>query len=245
MTWIKICGITNLEDALVAVEAGADAVGFVFYEKSPRNVDPARARHIVLRMPERTEKVGVFVNGAGFQPVDIAREVGLTAIQNTVAYDWSADAQSEMVVAVGGFSRPPKLFLALSASLLQESPEQVKRLTTFSHLRKDSAKHYPKYEGCFDTFFLDSGTLEQPGGTGNAFDWRWAEDLAEQMANSGLKLVVAGGLRPENVAEAIRILHPWGVDVSSGVETRPGKKDPEKVRAFIRAVREADKASQN
>src|ERR1039458_88133 len=82
MTWIKICGITNLEDAEVAVEAGADALGFVFYEKSPRNIEPGVAREIVAKLAGRIEKVGVFVNGSGFGPVDIAREVGLTAIQN-------------------------------------------------------------------------------------------------------------------------------------------------------------------
>ena len=84
MTWIKICGITNLEDAKIAVEAGADALGFVFYEKSPRNIDLRIAREIVAKLPNRVEKVGVFVNGSGFQPVDVAREAGLTAIQNTM-----------------------------------------------------------------------------------------------------------------------------------------------------------------
>src|SRR5215469_6623397 len=158
MTWVKICGITNLEDALVAVEAGADALGFVFYEKSPRNIDSSKARAIVAKLPEKTEKVGVFVNGSGFQPIDTAREVGLTAIQNTVAFDWSGDSKSEMVIAVGGFSHPPKLYLAFPASLLWESEEQVKKLTSVAHLRRDSAARYPKYEGCFDTFFLDSST---------------------------------------------------------------------------------------
>ena len=243
MTWVKICGITNLEDALAAVEAGADALGFVFYDKSPRKILPEQAREIIARLPEKTEKVGVFVNGSGFKPVDTAREVGLTAIQNTVAFDWSADPKSEMVVAMGGFLHPPKLFLAFPASLLRESPRQIKNLTSFAHLRRDSAARYPKYEGCFDTFFLDSGTPQTPGGTGKVFDWTEAGDFAEEMRNSGLKLVVAGGLRSENVSEAISILHPWGVDVSSGVEASPGKKDPGKVRAFIKAVRDYDKAN--
>ena len=246
MTWVKICGITNLEDALVAVEAGADALGFVFYEKSPRNIDPIVARQLVSKLPDRIEKVGVFVNGAGFQPADIAREVGLTAIQNTLGFDGSLEAASEMMVAIGGFSRPPKLFVALPASWVLESPHRISYLSDrFSHLRKDSAARYPNYEGCFDTFFLDSGTPRQPGGTGNVFDWAQAADFAQGMRNSCLKLVVAGGLTPENVGEAMAILRPWGVDVSSGVEARPGKKDPEKVRAFVKAVREADKANSN
>ena len=116
MTWIKICGITNLEDALTAVEAGADAVGFVFYEKSPRNVRAEVARDIVGKLPERVEKVGVFVDGTGFGPVDIARQVGLTAIQNSVGFLPSAAKAPEMVVAFAGFPRPPKLFLCFPAN---------------------------------------------------------------------------------------------------------------------------------
>jgi phosphoribosylanthranilate isomerase len=92
--------------------------------------------------------------------------------------------------------------------------------------------------------FLDSGTPSQPGGTGLAFDWKAARPLVEDM-NKQVNVVLAGGLTPQNVSEAIETLHPWGVDVSSGVEASPGKKDPHKIRAFLRAVREADKASQN
>jgi phosphoribosylanthranilate isomerase len=88
---------------------------------------------------------------------------------------------------------------------------------------------------------LDSGNLRQPGGTGTTFDWEKARGLAEGMRRDGLRLVVAGGLTPENVGDAISTLKPWGVDVVSGVEAQPGKKDPEKVRAFIRAVREIDR----
>jgi phosphoribosylanthranilate isomerase len=241
MTWVKICGITNLEDAKVAVDAGADALGFVFYEKSPRKIEVAAARKIVAKLPDRIEKVGVFVNGSGFGPVDLAREVGLTAIQNTMATNGSADPEFEMTVAAAGFARPPKLFLAFPAAWFQEDTSRIKKLMTrFTHLRKDTAKRYPNYEGCFDTFFLDSSTREQPGGTGNTFDWAKAKRIADEMRDAGLKLVVAGGLTPSNVIEAIRTLAPWGVDVSSGVEARPGKKDPEKVRAFIVAVRRQD-----
>jgi phosphoribosylanthranilate isomerase len=244
MTWVKICGVTNLEDAQVAVEAGADAVGFVFYEKSPRNIEADIAREIVAKLPERVEKVGVFVSGSGFRPVDIARQVSLTAIQNTLGSGPSADPSSEMMVAVAGFSRPPKLFLAFPAGWFFDSVSRVRGLATrFSHLRRDAAARYPGYEGCLDTFFLDSGTLQKPGGTGRAFDWEKATSIAHDMREAGLKLVVAGGLTPANVAEAMRILKPWGVDVSSGVEAHPGKKDPEKVRAFISAVRRADSAA--
>jgi phosphoribosylanthranilate isomerase len=92
-------------------------------------------------------------------------------------------------------------------------------------------------------FFLDPGTPEQPGGSGKVFDWKAAIPIAECINDAGWKTVVAGGLTPDNVSKAMAILHPWGVDVSSGVEAKPGKKDPGKVRAFIQAVREADKAN--
>lgn len=244
MTWVKICGITNLEDALVAVEAGADAVGFVFHEKSPRNIDPEAARKIVEKVPSNLEKVGVFVNGSGFHPVDTARKAGLTAIQNTLGFGDLADIDSKMMLAMAGFQRPPKLFVAFPAAWALENVHRIANLVDrFSHLHRDSASSYPNYEGCFDTFFMDSSTREQPGGTGTVFDWEKAKIIAEHMDELGLRLVVAGGLTAENVAKAISILHPWGVDVSSGVEARPGKKDPEKVRAFIKAVREADQAN--
>lgn len=242
MTWIKICGTTNLEDARVAVEAGADALGFVFYEKSPRKIAAEAAREIVSRLPERVEKVGVFVDTSGFHPVDIVRQVGLTAIQNSLGFLPTVAKAPQMVVAFAGFPRPPKLFLSFPAAWFFGGAEKIKELMEcFSHLRRDISGRPVSPEGCFDTFFLDSGTAQQPGGTGKVFDWEKVVPVAEGMQQHGFKLVVAGGLNSTNVAEAIRILKPWGVDVASGVEARPGKKDPEKVSAFIEAVRQADK----
>lgn len=242
MTWVKICGITDLEDARTAVEAGADALGFVFYEKSPRNITAGAAREIISKLPAQVEKVGVFVDGQGFHPADVAREAGLTAIQNTLAFLPLAGSHPEMMAAFTGFPRPPKLFLSFPSALFFESAEKIEQLADyFSHLRRDISQRPAAPEGCCDTFFLDSGTLQQPGGTGKIFDWEKAAPVAEGMAERGLKLVVAGGLTAGNVADAMRILKPWGVDVSSGVEARPGKKHPEKVRAFIAAVRQADK----
>jgi phosphoribosylanthranilate isomerase len=243
MTWVKICGITNLEDAKVAVDAGADALGFVFYEKSPRNISMHAAREIVTRVPERLEKVGVFVHGNGFEPLDIARQVGLTAIQNTLGFE-SSETETRMMVAMAGFALPPKVFLAFPAERFFAGAGKIGDLASrFSHLRRDVVSRCPGYEGCFDTFFLDASTPERPGGTGKTFDWEKAKPIAEAMDEAGLKLVVAGGLTPENVAEAMRILKPWGVDVSSGVEASPGKKDPQKVHTFISAVRKADGAA--
>ena len=195
MTWVKICGITNLEDAEVAVEAGADAVGFVFYEKSPRNVAPDVAREIVAKLPEQLEKVGVFVDGSGFQPVDIARQVGLTAIQNSVSALPSAESDPQMMVAFAGFPRPPKLFLSFPSALFFGNADMIKELAErFSHLRRDILGRHAIPNGCFDTFFLDSGTLERPGGTGKVFDWEKAVPIAGR--NDGARPQACRGRRP-------------------------------------------------
>jgi phosphoribosylanthranilate isomerase len=241
MTWVKICGITNLEDAQLAVEAGADALGFVFYEKSPRNIEPSVAAEIISKLPEQVEKVGVFVDDSGSRSFDLARQLGLTAIQNNLSFTPSAAKAPQKFFGFAGFVRPPQLFYSLPIRLFLENAENVQGLAeSFAHLRADVPGRPAIPEGCFGTWFLDSGTLQQPGGTGKVFDWERAVPIAEGMKQGGLKLVVAGGLSPANVPEAMRILKPWGVDVSSGVEARPGKKDPEKIRAFIAAVRQED-----
>ncbi len=245
MTWVKICGITNLEDAEIAVAAGADALGFVFYEKSPRNIDPETARKIVAQLPEHVEKVGVFVQGSGVQPAEIILQVRLTAIQSNLIYPPPDSKTPQVAIGPGVWPRPPKLFVSFPITFVLEEAEKTKALAeNFAHLHKrDTLGQPPIPEGVFDTFFLDSGTLVEPGGTGKVFDWEKAVPIAEGMAEGGLKLVVAGGLTPTNVGEAMRILKPWGVDVSSGVEARPGKKDPKEVRAFIAAVRQADQTA--
>jgi phosphoribosylanthranilate isomerase len=224
MTWIKICGITNLEDALIAIEAGADALGFVFYEKSPRNVQPQLVRSIVAKLPLHTEKVGVFVGDA----VDrrIIRQASLTAVQS---HSEPAAPHWPPLVKLGDLSK--KVFYAFSA-------EQISAGGFGGFAWRQGAKDV------VDAIMIDSSNCEKPGGTGKPFDWAETARTASEIGKD-FNIIVAGGLTPENVAEAMRILHPWGVDVSSGVEARPGKKDPEKVRAFIKAVREADKASSN
>lgn len=214
MTWIKICGITNLEDAQSAVDAGADAVGFVFYEKSPRKADPIMARDIVSQLPSTVEKVGVFVDETPLAIADVADKVGLTAVQ--LHMDERTSLQRQVTKR--------KVFLSLPAKIVE--------LT------------WRKKGAAWGTFFplpdnlagilVDSSAV---GGTGKSFNWKEIRAFVSLMGKQN-PIVVAGGLTPSNVAEAIRILKPWGVDVSSGVESSPGKKDPEKVRAFIRAVRE-------
>src|SRR5579863_2493656 len=244
MTWVKICGMTNLEDALVAVEAGADAVGFVFYEKSPRCVTAETAREIVEKLPKSLEKVGVFVLGDGVNPLKGLMDIGLTGMQ---IYPPVEDRKQHSGyfegISFGGLPhrlRHARSLMPLPMHLICEDEEQIRQLGS------DFAGLSRKVEGPLGgremaAILLDSGDLRRPGGTGRTFDWKKAVPIAEGMRQGGVKLVVAGGLTPENVGEAIGILQPWGVDVVSGVEAGPGKKDPEKVRAFVRAVRETDR----
>lgn len=221
MTWIKICGITNLEDALVAAEAGADAVGFVFYEKSPRYVTPDTVLEISRHLSGKIERVGVFVNQNEDVLCDVADDAALTAIQ--MHGDHDEPRVADLVVA----RRPLKVLVGVS--MHRADP--------------DGWTATWKSKNVF-AFLADSGSPAKFGGTGETFDWRGSMTALNKIKDLG-RLVLAGGLNPNNVGEAIRITKPWGVDVSSGVESTAGKKDPDKVRAFIRAVREADKASQN
>jgi phosphoribosylanthranilate isomerase len=224
MTWVKICGMTNLEDALVAVDAGADAVGFVFYEKSPRCVTEQTAREIVAKLPEEIEKVGVFVGPTAEAVIEISNAVGLTAAQvypdasgqlPILSEEFFSKAQCDVIVAL-----PARLFKDDEAVGFSMSCEALNRILAM---------------------LVDSGNAEHPGGTGEKFDWERSAWIREFMSRVGVRLIVAGGLKADNVGEAVTILKPWGVDVSSGVEASPGKKDPEKVRAFVRAVREMDR----
>jgi phosphoribosylanthranilate isomerase len=218
MTWVKICGMTNLEDALVAVEAGADAVGFVFYEKSPRCVTVETARKIVEKLPESVEKVGVFVNETEDTLCDIADRAGLTAVQ--MHGDDEDPHVADLVVA-----KRSMLKVLAAISMSQENPEGR------AMMWRSDVVH---------AFLVDSGDSSKYGGTGQTFDWHTSGTMLKNIKRLG-NVVAAGGLTPRNVVDAVSVLRPWGVDVVSGVESRPGKKDPEKVRAFVRAVREMDR----
>ncbi len=219
MTWVKICGMTNLEDALVAVDAGADAVGFVFYEKSPRCVTVEKAREMCEKLPSHVDKVGVFVNESPERVSQMADEAGLTAVQ-LHGDEWR---NSEQYAASG------KAFFSLP---VLEALRDLRASPIGSFLMPK----FPKSSGVL----LDSGTQEVPGGTGKTFAWGEARWLVRGLMKY-YPVVIAGGLSPSNVKWATEILEPWGVDVVSGVEASPGKKDPEKVRAFVRAVREMDR----
>jgi phosphoribosylanthranilate isomerase len=219
MTWVKICGMTNLEDALLAVDAGADAVGFVFYEKSPRCVTVERAREICEKLPGSVEKVGVFVNEAPERVSEIADGAGLTAVQLH-----GDEYKNPERYASGG-----KLFFAMPMlEILRGFRGNQSVFFEFPKLPQSSC------------ILLDSGSQEQRGGTGKAFAWGEAHHFIAALKTC-YPVIVAGGLTSSNVSWAAEYLKPWGVDVVSGVEASPGKKDPEKVRAFVRAVREMDR----
>jgi len=202
----------------VAVEAGADAVGFVFYEKSPRCVSVETAREIAAKLPSKVEKVGVFVNEVEETICDFADRAGLTAIQ--LHGDNEDPHVADLVV-----KRMPGISVMVAVSMHRPSPQGWAMMW-----HPDSVR----------AVLVDSGNSSKHGGTGVVFDWGAAVPVVDDIKRV-FKIVAAGGLTPGNVEQAIEILKPWGVDVVSGVEAQPGKKDAEKVRAFVRAVREIDR----
>jgi phosphoribosylanthranilate isomerase len=224
MTWVKICGITNLEDALTAVQAGADALGFVFYEKSPRKVDPETVRQIVTKLPTSVEKVGVFVHEPAERVCEIVELTGLTAVQ---LY------RKECAEGINSYDgKRPKIIFVIPGAQFAASGGM--------HLLNMSWEISKSFTEILFALLLDSSSDSHPGGTGRPFDWTRVRGMMPGMGTV-CPTIVAGGLSPTNVGVALTLLHPWGVDVASGVESKPGKKDPEKVRAFINAVRQAER----
>jgi phosphoribosylanthranilate isomerase len=208
VTRVKICGITEFEDARDATLLGADAIGLNFYANSPRYLDPTRASKIIEKLPPFVTVVGVFVNHPDPQNLeDFAVSLGLHAVQ------------------LHGNETPDY------CSMIQRV-KVIKALRVDSNFRVDTLRSHGS-----GTFLLDAASPDQFGGTGRSFNW----DLVFG-ANAFGSIIIAGGLNPENVAEAVTTLHPFGVDVASGVESKPGKKDYEKMRRFIEAVRRADVA---
>jgi len=214
--WIKICANTSLADAQLAAEAGADAVGFVF-APSPRRVTAEQAAKIVLELPAALEKIGVFVD-AGFS--EIAATVEAAALTGVQLH----------------FDAPP----ALAAQLRERFGANL-RILGVVHFDARAGKRVAAIarDEHIDALLVDSRTAAAVGGTGVAFDWDAARGLIFD-AGGPINFIAAGGLTPENVAKAIATLRPWGVDVVSGVEAAPGRKDAEKVRAFLVRARVAD-----
>lgn len=214
--WIKICANTSLADAQLAAEAGADAVGFVF-APSPRRVTAEQAAAMVRELPASLEKIGVFVD-AGFEEIAATVETaGLTGVQ--LHFDAPAALAAQLRARFG-----PELRILGVVHFDAETMERVAAMAG---------------DASIDALLVDSRTATAVGGTGVAFDWDAASKTLFQNADGRKRLVAAGGLTPENVAEAIATLRPWGVDVVSGVEAAPGHKDAAKVRAFIAYARKA------
>ena len=215
MIRIKICGITNKEDALMAAEAGADALGFILYPKSPRFVEPDRVAEIISALPPFVTPVGVFVDEEDQEIRRILRRCGLRILQ------------------FHGNESP-----AFCRSFREKAIKAFRVGETRNENGNTLRERMQNYT--VDACLLDTYTRDLPGGTGNTFDWGIAAEVRAALQNSpscSKRIILSGGLTPDNVAEAIRKVGPYAVDVSSGVESAPGKKDAEKVKAFIRAVR--------
>ncbi len=201
MVLVKICGITNLEDALDAVECGADALGFNFYRKSPRYIEPEKARVILDEIPPSVLRVGVFVNEA---------EEVVSDLSQTLTLDYLQFHGDETPYYCEQFATP-----CWKAFRLQDDK-------SLELLRKYRCDYY----------LVDAYVENAYGGTGVTGHW----DLAREAKKAG-KVILAGGLTPENVALAVKSVGPAGVDVASGVESRPGKKDRDKIEAFVRQAK--------
>jgi phosphoribosylanthranilate isomerase len=204
-TQVKICGVTNVADGLVAAEAGADLIGLMFYEQSPRHVTLARAAEISRALPRFLIRVGVFVNPSPDLVLQAISECQLTMLQ------FHGDETSDFCTHFG----------LMSVKAIRVRDESALQLL----------ENYQT-----DAFLLDAHSRKGLGGTGEQFNW----DLAVKAQAFGRPIFLAGGLTPENVAAAVQTVHPFGVDVSSGVESAPGIKDPAKVRAFIAAAKSVE-----
>jgi phosphoribosylanthranilate isomerase len=219
--WVKICGNTNLDDAALAAELGADAVGFVFAE-SPRRVTAAQVAAITLHLSQRVERVGVFHSHNEEEIARTASEAGLTAVQLHGGLD---EGLLERLTA--RFAGRAQIIQTLHWTI--DSPESSAVLLA-GQIERIAALR------ASDRVLIDSKVGSAGGGTGVTYDWTAAQGVFAA-APVGVRLIVAGGLKPENVAQAIAELRPWGVDVSSGVEQSPGRKSPEKLAQFIENAR--------
>jgi phosphoribosylanthranilate isomerase len=216
-TWVKICGTTNLADAQMGVVAGADALGFIF-ASSPRQVEVGLAAEIIAAVSGEVETIGVFVNESPARVAEIVHQVGLSGVQ--LHGDESAAQLAEFRRALGQL----KIIKSLQAGTLQQDHDSTLEQYLGAHEQ-------------FDAVLLDSGSTQQRGGTGLPFDWESAWPIALHIRET-MPLIIAGGLNPANVAQAVELFRPWGVDVVSGVETEPGKKDEAKILGFMAAVRQ-------
>jgi phosphoribosylanthranilate isomerase len=210
-TWIKICGTTSLEDALSSIEAGADALGFIF-APSKRRILPENAQKIIRGLPRDIERIGVFMNSSAEEIGSVVKAVELTGIQ------------------MHGEESPAAVY----ANLAPARRDTMRKIKTIQ-VKPGYELGFDRYDGApgeIDAWLLDSGA-----GSGKTFDWKIR---SKQLGGRQERFIVAGGLTPENVGAAMRAFKPWGVDVVTGVEREPGRKDPEKLKAFVAAVRRAE-----
>lgn len=216
MTWVKVCGTTNLHDAQLVVAAGADALGFIF-APSPRRIATADAAEIIAKLPNGIEKIGVFVNETAAHVAEVAQQVGLSGVQ--LHGDEPADTLPGFRRALG----ERKIVKTLQArDILNAGQERL--------------AEYLSARGSIDAILLDSGSARLRGGTGIPFAWEEVVPLTAAIREA-MPLIIAGGLNAQNVSKALRLFDPWGVDVVSGVESEPGKKDEARLHDFVAAVR--------
>ncbi len=208
-TRVKMCGTTCLEDALAAVRYGVDALGFIFYTKSSRYISPEQAAEIIKKLPPLVDRVGVFVN-APIEEIALAAGLGLS-------------------------------YLQLHGNESVEYCRQIRQQLPFCGIIKafrvgdeSRPEDFTPYDDCVDAFLLDTYVQGEKGGTGKAFDWSIIERLKLQRP-----IFLAGGLSPENVASAITEVHPFAVDINSGVESQPGVKDHARLRNLLQLVCQA------
>ena len=205
MVEVKICGITNMSDAFIAAECGADALGFIFYPKSQRYVAPEKVKEIIQKLPYEIIKVGVFVNHEIHEVKEIAKFCSLNLIQ--LHGDESPEYCAQFPISF------------LIKAIFYGAEEDIRKL-----------KNYP-----VRAILVDARQPGHCGGTGKNSDWRLAIKIKEAHP-----LILAGGLNKENIRKAIETVRPQAVDINSGVEISPGKKDPDKIKEIIEIVRETD-----
>jgi len=203
---IKICGITNMDDALLASEYGADALGFIFVKKSPRYIDPITAQKIIQELPPFITSVGVVADAAHNEVIELIETTGIRCVQFH---------GNELPEQLAGFPVPVYKSFRVNKGF---------NLQTLSHYKVQA-------------FLLDTYIEGIPGGTGKTFDWKIAAD-----AKAYGSIILAGGLTPENITDAIKIVQPYAVDINSGIESAPGKKDKDKLDKLFKIMRSLQSA---